>query len=118
MNINFSKIRLKSSELFLFVFLFYLFASLSHTHHFQYILNNDVSISSKIQNNYSDPFLDSSLNCIIHSFNNSLNNNIFFSSSDSVLKILASINLNCNESRISFLNKTTNHLRAPPKNLF
>lgn len=118
MNINFSKISLNSSKLFFIVFLSYLFISLTHTHHFQYIINNDFSTFSKVQNNYSDPFLDSSLNCIIHSFNNSLNNYNYFSPSDSILKILASIDLDYNEFRLSITKKTSNQLRAPPKGFF
>ncbi|MFZ1291175.1 MAG: hypothetical protein WAR79_13850 [Melioribacteraceae bacterium] len=66
------KIKEKSAILFLGIFLSFLVQSFSHSHDINIIVNASSSIHTENTHSETDPFLDSSLNCTIHSFNNSI----------------------------------------------
>lgn len=107
------KIKEKSAILFLGIFLSFLFLSFTHSHEFNFILNSPNSVSTE-NNNHHDPFLDSSLNCTIHSFNNSIGID-FTNTSFSYLNNISNYKIcEYESSHYKSLNYKSNQLRAPP----
>ncbi|MCB0730678.1 MAG: hypothetical protein KDC88_06565 [Ignavibacteriae bacterium] len=67
----------KSSRLFLIVFLTFLGLSFSHAHKINFVTDSPLEFGIE-KHVFSDPLLDSSLNCTIQTFNNSITfSNVF-----------------------------------------
>jgi uncharacterized membrane protein len=117
MNSSANKIRQFSSILFLIVFITFLGLSISHSHHFGITTKDNASISEENNNNNADPFLDSSLNCTIHTFVNSLKFDIVFSFNEIIPELNKAHDNYYELSNYSYPLSNLNQLRAPPRKL-
>ncbi|MBK7106404.1 MAG: hypothetical protein IPH62_14080 [Ignavibacteriae bacterium] len=108
------KIKEKSEVLFLAIFTSFLILSFSHTHNFNFSLNALATIQTENTNSDKDLFLDSSLNCTIQSFNNSIE---FQNIIQPIENIYSFPTLSIFEYQSFHYNSfllITNQLRAPP----
>lgn len=111
------KIQQNASILFLIIFLAFLSISVSHSHHFEYVFNSKSEITSEHDNIYLDPLLDSSLNCTIHTFFNTLKLAQKFYLKNNPLKYYSSTIIPSYNFYFSIITSSSNQLRAPPKYL-
>lgn len=112
-----NKIRKYSAIKFLTVFNIFLVLSIFHSHHLDIYQHTDYEISEKRDEGLQDPLLDSSLNCTLHTFNNSLKFDKVFSLHENMFE---------NKKKLYFRNsfcEYTNHStnlnqkRGPPTRL-
>jgi len=109
-----SNIKHLSARLFLSTFVVFLVLQFNHAHTISLKFNQNSAFSSEQKNTLDDPFLDSSLNCTLHSFNNSLSYQNIIDSNFGILKLTSNLFETLQFSYISIL-FNSNQLRAPPK---
>lgn len=114
MNYKISKIRQFSAALFLVVFTIFLGLSISHAHHFNITISGYSSFSTEDHNDLKDPFLDSSLNCTIHTFSSSLKFDNIFSISEIIPEFNKALDNYYQLSNYSYPLNNLKQLRAPP----
>ena len=114
MNFSINKIRQFSSILFLVVFVIFLGLSISHSHHYGITTKDNASISDQNNSKNSDPFLDSSLNCTIHTFVNSLKFDKVFSFNNINPELLKTHDYYYQLFNYTYPLNNVKQLRAPP----
>ena len=117
MNFLSKNMRKNYSILFLSVFLTFMGLSFSHTHHFNLSYNVETNVDLPTSNKFSDIFLNSASNCIIHTFANSLKIDKTFKLSENVSKLDLTIVLPLTQFYTNNLSELTHLLRAPPNYL-
>jgi hypothetical protein len=106
-----------SAKIFLVIFIAFLLISFSHGHNFDIRLNSPYSINQTHDNLSPDIFITEHLNCIIHSFANSIKLDSNFDILESILRSKEIAKLVYNQFYYSPFNSTSNQLRAPPVEL-
>jgi len=101
------------STIFLGIFLSFLVISITHSHNYQ-IISAEGNFSAKNDSYLTDQYLDNELNCLIHSFSNSIFSGIANAESLVAYSTKENIYRTISISHLSSELQFSNHLRAPP----
>lgn len=116
MKFSILNIKEKSAKILLFTFLAFILLQFNHSHKIDIKFGQNTNISEEENGTYSDPYLDSALNCTLNSFNHSIS---FQNTIDSQLVFLNFTSYRSNTIQLFYysIQSDSNQLRAPPANL-